>query len=83
MVFSVPFPSGNCFCALFIRRSLGLRIESSLFLLVLDVDQGTNKEQAILHDPKVRVSFLGRPFLLHNSLEKLPRLIIEICYGFP
>ena len=60
MVFSVPFPSGNCFCALFIRRSLGLRIEFPLFqyfLLVLDVGQGTNKEQAILHDPKVRVSF--------------------------
>ena len=57
MVFSVPFPSGNCFCALFIRRSLSLRIEFPLFLLVLDVGQGTNKEQAILHDPKVRVSF--------------------------
>ena len=57
MVFSVPFPSGNCFCALFIRRSLGLRTGFPLFLLVLNVDQGTNKEQAILHDPKVRVSF--------------------------
>ena len=57
MVFSVPFPSGNCFCALFIRRSLGLRIEFPLYLLVLDVGQGTNKEQAILPDPKVTVSF--------------------------
>ena len=57
MVFSVPFPSGNCFCALFIRRSLRLRIEFQLFLLVLDVGQGTYKEQVILHDPKVRVSF--------------------------
>ena len=59
MVFSVPFPNGNCFCALFISRSLGLRIEFPLFLLVLDVGQGTNKEQviSILPDLKVRVSF--------------------------
>ena len=46
MVFSVPFPNGNCFCALCTRRSLGLRMEFPLFLLVLDVGQGTNKEQA-------------------------------------
>ena len=59
MVFLVRFPNGNCFCALFIRRSLGLRIEFPLFLLVPDVGQGTSKEQAIsiLPDLKVRVSF--------------------------
>ena len=32
MVFSIPFPSGNSFCNLFIRWSLGLRIEFALFL---------------------------------------------------
>ena len=33
--------------------------------------------------PICESEFLGRPFLLHNSLEKLLRLISEICYGFP
>ena len=33
---------GNCFFDLFMRRSLGLRIEFPLFLLILDVGKGTN-----------------------------------------
>ena len=42
-------PSGNCFCDvdLFISRSLGLRIEFPLFLLVLYVGLETNQVQGI------------------------------------
>ena len=37
VVFSIPFPSGSCFCDLFLRGSLGLRIDFALFRLVLSV----------------------------------------------
>ena len=54
-------PSGNYFrdVDLFIRRSLGLRIEFPLFLLVLYVGLETNKVQgiSILPDLKMRVCF--------------------------
>ena len=36
-MFSIPFPSGSCFCDLFLRGSLGLRIDFALFRLVLSV----------------------------------------------
>ena len=59
VVFSVPFPSGNCFCDLFIRRSLGLRIDFVLSLFVLCIGSGTNQVHAIsiLPDLRVRLCF--------------------------
>ena len=58
-MFSIPFPSGNCFRDLFIRRWLGLKIEFASFLLALGVGSGNNQVQviSILLDLRVKVCF--------------------------
>ena len=74
MVFSIPFPNGNSFCNLFIRWSLGLRIEFALFLSGAgDFDPTQSEGERV---------FLRRPFLLYSSLKKILRRIIEIWYSF-
>ena len=81
VVFLISFPSGNCFCDvdLFISRSLRLRIEFPLSSF--HYPSGAGDFNPIWSEGESLI--LRRPFLLHNSLEKLQRLIIEICYGIP